>query len=136
MREHAVGRVAVVGVRGEHRAQLAHPRRGLRAVPHHVADHEQQPTVLERVRDVEVAADVAPAGTRQVAGGEGDAGQIRQPDRQQRPLERQREPPLGVVEHGVVERDRRARRELDQHIELGIDRFEHAAMRPVGARAR
>ena len=75
VREHAVGRVAVVGVGGQHRAQLAHPRGGLGAVAHHVADHEQQPAVLERVRDVEVAADVAPAGAREVAGGELDAGQ-------------------------------------------------------------
>ena len=37
MGEDAVGRVAVIGVRGEHRAQLAHPRRGLRPVAHDVA---------------------------------------------------------------------------------------------------
>jgi hypothetical protein len=35
--EHAVGGVAVVGVGGDYRAQLPHPRRGLRPVAHHVA---------------------------------------------------------------------------------------------------
>ena len=64
VREHAVRRVAVVGVGGEHGAQLAHPRGGLRPVAHHVADHQQQPAVLERVPEVEVAADVAAAGAR------------------------------------------------------------------------
>ena len=41
VREHAVGRVAVVGVGREHGAQLAHAGGGLGAVAHHVADHEQ-----------------------------------------------------------------------------------------------
>ncbi len=128
VREHAIGRVAVVGVGGEHRAQLAHPRGGLRAVAHHVADHQQQAAVLERVGEVEVAADVAPAGARQVARGELDARQLRQPGREQRALQRQREPPLGVEEHRVVERDARPRGELDQHapVERAADRVEHA----------
>ena len=120
-------RLASMGVGGEHRAQLAHARGGLRAVAHHVADHEQQAAVLERVGDVEVAADVAPAGAGEVARGELDAGQRPAARRQQRALQREREPPLGAVEHGVVERDRGARGELDQHapVERAADRVEH-----------
>ena len=108
--EHAVGRVAVVGVGGEHGAQLAHARGGLGAVAHHVADHQQQAAVLERMGDVEVAADVAPAGAGQVARRELDPGQVGEPGREQRALQRQREPPLGTEQHRVVERDRRPAR--------------------------
>ena len=127
MREHAVGRVAVVGVRGQHRAQLPHPRGGLRTVAHDVADQQQQPAVLERVPEVEVAADVLAADAGQVARGELDPRQRRQRRRQQRALERQREPPLGAEQDRVVERHARARRELDQHapVERALDRADH-----------
>ena len=135
MREHAVGRVAVVGVGREHRAQLAHAGGGLGAVAHHVADHEQHAAVLERVRDVEVAADVAPAGAGEIARGELDARHVRDLGREQGALQREREPPLGAVEHRVVERDARPRGEFDQHapVERAADRVqdddraEHAA---------
>ena len=127
MREHAVGRVAVVGVGGQDRPQLPHPGRGLRTVAHHVADHQEQAAVVERVADVEVAADVRPTDAREVARGELDPGQLRQRRRQQRSLQGQREPPLGAEEHRVVQRDAGARGQLHQHaaVERALGRAEH-----------
>ncbi|WP_431969148.1 hypothetical protein [Actinacidiphila sp. bgisy160] len=88
---------------GVHRdADLTHQRRRVDAVPLYVADDRcRRPRAVQADQVVEVAADVYAAGGREVAGGDAQAGHLRQGVRQQRLLEGACDLALGVVEPGT-----------------------------------
>ena len=104
-RETTVVRIVVLeGERAERVPQLPHHRGGLNALADDVADDEADRAVLELDDVVPVSADVDADRARQVAGRERDPADRRQALRQDAALHRLRDPALGLVAAGAVER--------------------------------
>ncbi|MGX1367690.1 hypothetical protein RKD19_003049 [Streptomyces canus] len=105
-------------------AQFAHRHRRPQSAAHHVTDHQRR-AVSRQFDDVEpVASDLAGAVrggvAGQVAAGDVQSGGDRVAGRQQGPLQYQRPLVLAPVQAGVVDTDRRPRRQLHREVPVPV----------------
>jgi hypothetical protein len=112
-----VGRLRVLAREGaEDELRHRHVRGGVDAVAGHVAEHDREPPVLQREEVVDVAADVH-RGRGARTPRRPRAPPSRGETRQQRALHRVGELLLLLVEPGVVNRERRLRRERRRRLD-------------------
>ena len=118
--DNGVRVVVLEGERAERVPELAHHRRRLDTLADHVADDEGDAAVVEMDDVVPVAADVDTDRAGQVAGGEGDAADRREPLGQDAPLHGLGDRAFGLVAPGPVERLPALAHERDEPFAVGV----------------
>ena len=132
--DNGVRVVVLEGERAERVPELPHHRRRLDTLADHVADDEGDAAMLEVDDVVPVAADVHTDRAGQVAGGEGDAADRREPLRQDAPLHGLGDRAFGLVAPGSVERLPALAHERDEPLAVGVGK-RTARRSPHGERA-